>query len=399
MKGKVAIISGSRADAGLLTGLIKNIQLHDTLELQLFVTGMHLSEQHGLTYQSFEQQGFSITDKIPLSLLDNSPVGNAIALGEGIIGFSQSFSKHQPDLIIVLGDRFEILAAVEAAMMLQIPVAHLHGGELTLGAVDDAIRHAISKMSQLHFTATETYRQRLIRMGEQPERVYNVGATAIDNIISLKLLDKTELETKLQISIQNKLFLITWHPETIKYSIDNYSDNPSELNQLKELIHALEDYPEYQLIFTKANTDSGGQAINDYLQSYVNNKVNNKENCLLFTALGITNYLSLVKLADVVIGNSSSGLLEVPAMKTASVNIGQRQDGRYKPLSVIDCPTDTKEIIKAINSAKSKPHQERCQSMSLPYGDGHSSDKITQILSEIELKNIMYKKFYNGDDC
>ena len=385
MTRKIAIISGSRADAGLLMGLMSSINKHPSLELQLFVTGMHLCEQYGMTYTELENEGFTITNKVIIPLTDNSPHANAIALGEGIIGFSHTFQKHQPDLVIILGDRFEILAAVEAAMMLQIPVAHLHGGELTLGAIDDSIRHAISKMSQLHFAATEEYRQRLIQMGEQPDRVYNVGATAMDNILSIPLLDKMKLEEQLNIKLHNKIFLITWHPETIK------QDKNSILSELNELFKALEEFPEHQIIFTKANADSGGQKINQLLED----SVQSKKNYYLFSSLGIQCYLSMVKIADVIIGNSSSGLIEVPAMKTASVNIGHRQDGRYKAGSVVDCLSNHRDIAQAISIACSKKHKIKCQSMNLPYGDGQTCSRITKIISEIDLTNIMHKPFYN----
>ncbi len=378
----IAVISGSRADAGLLMGLMNTIREHPLLDLQLFVTGMHLSEQHGFSYRELEKNGFSITAKVTTSLTDNSPQGNARALAEGIIGFTEVLHKFQPDIVLLLGDRFEILAAAETAMMLQIPLAHLHGGELTLGAIDDAIRHSISKMAQLHFTATDRYRQRLIQMGEQPERVYNTGATAVDNILTIPLLNKQQLEQELKISLIDKLFLITWHPETINADI---------LSGLIELCAALKEFPEHQVIFTKANADSGGEQINQALQHYVQQN----SNYSLFSSLGIQNYLSLVKIAALVLGNSSSALLEVPVLKKASVNIGHRQDGRYKPESVIDCASNRKHIVQAILSACSSEHKKRCQNMELPYGDGHSCAKITRILAEVDLSNIMYKPFYD----
>lgn len=381
----IAVISTSRADAGLLMGLMSSIQQHPLLDLQLFVSGMHLSKKDGLTYKELEDNGFTITDKVTLSLDDNSPEGNANALGEAIIGFTQTLKKFQPDLVLVLGDRFEILAAVEAAMMLQIPIAHLHGGELTSGAIDDGIRHAISKLSQLHFTATEIYRQRLIQMGEQPERIYNVGATAMDNILNIPLLTKDELEKSLNINLSDKIFLITWHPETIKQK------NKNTLSGLKELLIALDNFSEYQIIFTQANTDSGGKKINHLLQQVCKEK----KTCYLFASLGIQRYLSMVKLSDAILGNSSSGLIEVPAMHIATVNIGHRQDGRYKPESVIDCDSDSKQIVEAISIACSKEHQLHCKHMDLPYGDGQTGEKIAEILSEIDLSNIMYKPFYD----
>ncbi len=382
---KIAVISSSRADAGLLYGLLQGLNQHPAIDLQLFVTGMHLSKDHGLTYQEFAQYQLAITAKIPMNLSDNSPLGNAQALAQGIIGFSQSFAQHQPDLVVVLGDRFEILSAVESAMMLSIPIAHLHGGELTLGAMDDAIRHAISKMSHIHFTATEAYRQRLIQMGEQPQQVYNVGATAIENIIKTPLLSKEKLQTRLDIIIKPSFFLITWHPETI------HSKNTSVLSGLKELLAALENFPQHQVIFTKANTDSGGEEINQYLQEIVIKTPHYH----LFSALGLQSYLSMIKLSSAVLGNSSSSLIEVAALRKGSVNIGHRQDGRYKPASVIDCHSKKESIIQSINQACSAQHLKLCQSITLDYGNGHSSEQIVEILSQIDLVNIQYKKFYN----
>jgi len=387
MMRKIAVVSGSRADAGLLMGLMHAIHQHPSLQLQLVITGMHLAQQYGLTYKELEDNGLNITARVNIPLDDNSPQGNARALGEGVIGFSHTLQQLQPDIVVLLGDRLEIFAAAQAAMMLQIPIAHLHGGELTLGAIDDAIRHAISKMAQLHFTATEVYRQRLIQMGEQPQRVYNVGATAIDNILSIPLLDKKALQDSLDVILKDSLFLITWHPETIKYSAAD------TLSGLKELLRALEQFPEHQLIFTRANSDSDGEQINNFLQNYCAGR----EMCFLYTSLGIQRYLSMVKIADAVIGNSSSGLLEVPAMKAATVNIGHRQDGRYKPASVIDCAANSEAIFQAIATACSDQHKNKCQTMALPYGDGHSSTKITDILATIELADIMYKPFYEPE--
>jgi len=381
---KIAVISGSRAEAGLLLGVMQVIKNHPELKLQVFVTGMHLSDTYGSTWQEFPQNHITITDKIPLDLGNSDALSNSIAIGQGIGLFSQSFNIHKPDLILVLGDRFEILAAVQAAMMLNIPIAHMHGGELSLGSLDDRIRHAISKIAQLHFPANQQYAKRLIQMGELPERVFNVGATAIDNIKKIKLFDKPTLEKSLGLNLKHPL-LLTWHPETV--------EQHSTLHSLKEILYALEKFSEHQIIITKANADTGGYEINQYLDQYVLKRPNYH----LFTSLGNQRYLSLLQFTQVVLGNSSSALLEVAAMRVPSINIGQRQDGRYKPDSVIDCAAKHKEIISALHTANSDKHKKKCQEMDLPYGDGHCAEKIVNIIAQTNLKALSYKPFYNID--
>lgn len=390
---KIAVISSNRADAGLLTGLMHSINQHSDLKLLLFVSSMHLSDHDHDFWQEFTAQKLNITEKIPLLINGNQPLDNAIALGKAVQQFAKVLQHYQPDILVILGDRFEIFAAASAAMMLQIPVAHLHGGELTLGAIDDAIRHAISKMAQIHFTATEQYRQRLLQMGEQPDRVFNVGATSTDILLDMNYLNRQALEKILNIKIKHAFFLITWHPETLQAA---HTDSDDPLKGLKELIKALQQFPDYQIIFTKANCDSGGQAINRYLEKLSEQHAD----YYLFSSLGIQNYTSLVKLSHAVIGNSSSALLEVASLRKPAVNIGHRQDGRYKPESVINCEADSKSITQAINRALSDAHRQTCKNMSLPYGEGNTNQKITQVLAEIELNNIMYKPFYNpGADC
>jgi len=386
-KKKVAVISGSRAEAGLLFGLMHTIKKHPLLQLQVFITGMHLSDKYGSTKQEFEQQNIPITDEIHLDL-DSSEiypadVVNSMAIGQGIIHFSKSFHTHKPDLVLVLGDRFEIFAAIQAAMMLNIPIAHLHGGELSLGVIDDRIRHAITKISQLHFPVSELYAKRIIQMGESPARVFNVGATAIDNINNINLLHKNKLEQSLALKLEKKLFLLTWHPETVGQT--NIVEN------LQSLLSAIEQFPQYQVIITKANADAGGILINEFLEQYVKGK----QNYHLFSSLGNQRYLSLLQYTQVVLGNSSSALFEVAAMRVPSVNIGHRQDGRFKPLSVIDSPSNMADIVKAINKANSPVHQNKCKQMVLPYGDGNSCDKIVDIIAKSNLPDLIHKKFFD----
>lgn len=381
---KIAVISGSRAESGLLFGLMHCIQNHPRLELQIFLTGSHLESQFGATEYEFKQQQLVVTDRIPLTMNSSDKLSKGIAVGEGVSRFSQSFSQHQPDLIVVLGDRFEILSAVSAALMLNIPIAHLHGGELTLGAIDDRIRHAISKLAHIHFPATTVYAKRIVQMGESPQRVFSVGATAIDNIYQTQFINRQELEQYLGLKLDKPTVVITWHPETV---------HENSLSGLKDILAACETFPAKQFIITKANADAGGLAINQYLDKYVEQH----SQFHLYDSLGNQRYLSLLAHIELVLGNSSSALLEVAAMRVASVNVGCRQDGRYKPDSVIDCSAKSDAIKAAIKTATTSAHQQKCQQMELPYGEGNSAQKITEIIAQTPLSSLLYKPFYDID--
>lgn len=374
MKRKICFVTGTRAEYGLLSNLMKAIQESNDVELQLVVTGMHLSSEFGLTYKQIETDGFVINEKVEMLLSSDTSTGVAKSIGLATIGFSDSFERLKPDLLIILGDRFEMLAAAQTALILQIPIAHIHGGECTFGAYDDAIRHSITKMATWHFTSTESHRKRVIQLGENPERVWNVGAIGIENILKFPLMTKEALYTSLQLNIEQPMFLITYHPET-----------NLKINGIHALLGALDNYPHINLVFTKANADNGGRRINKAIEEYVSQH----ENAKLFDSLGQLRYLSAVKYADAVIGNSSSGLIEVPYLQTPTVNCGDRQAGREKPISVFDCTLDVSTIRKAVEVALmyKGPYDQI-------FGDGLVTEKIITELRKLPLFSIQ-KEFYD----
>lgn len=381
---KIAVITGTRAEYGLLYWVIKGISEEPSLNLLLFVTGMHLSPEFGLTYKQIENDGFKIDAKVESLLSSDSSIGISKSIGLGVIGFAEVYDRFNPDLLIVLGDRFEIFAAVTAAMIARIPVAHCHGGEATEGLIDEPIRHSITKMSHLHFTSTNEYRNRVIQLGESPDRVFNVGALGIENINKLKLFSLNDFEKAIQFNLGKVSFLITFHPVTL--------ENTSAENQFNELIKALNNFPEAHFIFTKPNADTDGRIISKLIDNFV---VNNPKRSISFLSMGQLRYLSSLQYIDVVIGNSSSGLIEVPSFKKPTINIGDRQRGRIKAESVIDCdPTET-AITKSINIALSTSFQEKLVSVINPYGASNPSEKIIEIVKKKSLKNIIKKEFFN----
>ena len=314
---KICIITGTRADYGLLRWVIQGIKDDPELTLQIIATGMHLSPEFGLTYQAIEQDGFQIDRKVEMLTSSDTAVGIAKSMGLGLIGFADALHELQPDLIVVLGDRFEIFAAVSAALVARIPVAHLHGGEATEGLIDEAIRHAITKMSHLHFVATEAYRQRVIQLGEQPDHVFLVGGLGIDNIKRLPLLDRATLEASLDFKLGYKNLLITFHPVTL--------ETATAASQMEELLAALAELKDTQLIFTLPNADTDGRALIKMVEQFVVQHPNARA----YTSLGQLRYLSCIAQVDGVVGNSSSGLAEVPSFKKGTINIGDRQRGRF----------------------------------------------------------------------
>jgi len=338
---KVCVVTGTRAEYGLLKPLIKRINNDSNMELQLVVTGMHLSPEFGLTYQEIEQDGFKITECNEMLLSSDTPNGITKSIGLGIIGFADIFTKKVPDIVIILGDRYEILAAATAAMIHRIPIAHIHGGELTEGSIDESIRHAITKMSILHFTSTENYRSRIIQMGEQPGRVFCVGALGVENIKKQPLMNKHELEESIHLKLDKPYILVAFHPVTLEYN--------TVKEQFENLLEALDDMKDYQIVFTKANADTDGRIINCKIDEYVNN---NRKRAVAFASLGMIRYLSALKYCDMIVGNSSSGIIEAPSFHIPTINIGDRQRGRVRGKSVIDCSSTPKEIIKAINIAQ-----------------------------------------------
>ncbi len=379
---KICIFTGTRAEYGLLKPLMEEIKKDKELELQIVVSGMHLSPEFGLTYKEIERDGFNIDEKIEILLSSDTREGMTKSVGLGIISFSEALKRLKPDISVVLGDRFEAFAFASASYLMGIPVAHINGGEITQGALDDNLRHAITKLSYLHFTSTEEYRKRVIQMGEEPERVFNVGSLNLSAIRMLKLYSKEEVEKILNIKFREINFLITFHPVTNEYG--------NSVAYLKELLKALEDFKDALLIFTKANADPEGRKINEEIEKFVRK---NKERAYFFDNLGNRLYYSVMKHSSAVIGNSSSGILEAPFLGVPTVNIGSRQEGRIKPESVIDCKPDYESIKKAILKAISKDFREKIKNIKNPYGDGTAHVKIKQILKEFPLNRI--KRFYD----
>ncbi|MFH2047120.1 MAG: UDP-N-acetylglucosamine 2-epimerase [Pseudomonadota bacterium] len=383
-KRKICVVTGTRAEYGLLYWLMKEIQDDPELKLQIIATGMHLSPEFGLTYQIIEADGFQIDEKVEMLLSSDTSVGITKSLGLGIIGFADAIARQKPDIMVVLGDRFEILAASQAAMIARIPIAHIHGGEATEGAIDEAIRHAITKMSHFHFTAAEPYRKRVVQLGEVPERVMNYGAPGLDNIKKMKLLSKTSFEKAIDFQLGKLSFLVTYHPETLS------NTRPEKV--FNELLNAIDKFPEASIVFTKANADAAGRIINHYIEKYVEK---NPVRAKVFTSMGQLLYLNAVKNADVIIGNSSSGIIEAPAFHKPTVNIGQRQQGRLKADSVIDCKEKEQAIVDAITKGLSTEFKKILRNTKNPYGQGNASLKIKEYLKKVSLKNILMKKFYD----
>jgi UDP-hydrolysing UDP-N-acetyl-D-glucosamine 2-epimerase len=380
----ICIVTGSRAEYGLLTPLLELIREDKALELQIIATGMHLSPVFGSTYQEIERDGFVINEKVDIQLTKDTNTAIARSTGLGMIGLAEALEKLQPDWIVLLGDRFESFAAASTAHLMKIPIAHLHGGELTEGAVDDAFRHAITKMAWLHFTAAEEYRQRVIQLGEAPERVFNVGAIGLDNIKKLPVISQQELEKQLDFEGIDNAFLVTFHPATM--------ENASAEQQVKELLTAFDNFPDYKIIFTFPNADANGRAIIRLLEEYVKN---NPGRAKAYTSLGQLRYLSLLKYVRVMVGNSSSGLIEAPSFGLPVVNIGSRQDGRLKPRSVIDAFPNKINIEQAVQKALSKSFRDNCNSQANPYGHGDAAEQILKQIKKFGKLNTTVKKFFD----
>ncbi len=383
MLKKIAIVTGTRAEYGLLKPLIHKIHLDKEFELQLYVTAMHLSEEYGMTVKEIKDDGYPIYREIETLMSSNTGVGVVKSMGLTQISFAEAFQELKPDFLIVLGDRTEIMSAVISAYMLGIPIGHLHGGETTEGAYDEAIRHSITKMSYYHFTATEEYKRRVIQLGESPDRVFNTGAISLDSIKQLPLLSKEEFESSINFKLGKINFLITYHSVTLE------KNGPKE--QFEELLKAIEQFEDAKIILTKPNSDKGGRDIIKMIDEYVKN---NTHKAIAFTSLGHLRYLSALQYVDLVIGNSSSGLVEVPEFKIPTINIGDRQKGRFMPKSVINCKTDEKEILNAIKLGLSYTFVQDIKTMKNPFGNGTTADKIIQLLKGTEIIDLK-KKFYD----
>lgn len=381
---KICVVTGTRAEYGLLYWLMKEIQADPDLELQLIVTGMHLSPEFGLTYKEIEKE-FRIDKKIEILLSSDTAVGISKSMGLAQISFAEAYEELQPGLVVLLGDRYEIFAAANAAMIARIPIAHLHGGETSEGAFDEAIRHSITKMSHLHFVAAEEYRNRVIQLGEQPERVFNVGGMGIENIHRLPLLSKEDFEQSIDFKLAKKNLIVTFHPVTLEKS--------TAQQQFSELLAALDGLEDTHIIFTKANSDTDGRIINQMIDDYV---ANNPTKAAGFTSLGQLRYLSALQYMDAMVGNSSSGLAEAPSFKIGTINIGDRQAGRIKADSVIDCAPEKNAIAKAIATLYTPEFQQQLQQVNNPYGTGCASKNIVPVLKQVKLGSLLKKEFYDN---
>lgn len=384
LKRKICVATGTRAEYGLLYWLMTEIQAEKNLELQILVTGSHLSEAHGNTWENIVEDGFEITTKVDLELSqDDSNKAIVKAIGIATIGFADALDKIKPDLIVILGDRYEMLALAQSALVFQIPLAHIHGGESTEGLIDEGIRHSITKMSHIHFPSTEVYKKRIIQLGENPKNIFQMGAPGIDNFLKLKLLNKKEFYTDIGLDPTKQTILFTYHPETLFVS-----EVQKEIN---EILKALKKLGELQIVFTQANADTSGTIVNKSIQNFVNQ---NSSRCVFEKSLGQVRYLSALYAVDVVVGNSSSGIIEAPFTGTPTLNVGSRQLGREADQSVFHVPCESDQIEltikKIMKLEKFKPSD--------LYGNGNTSIKIKEVLKSIPLKGIIHKSFYNIED-
>ncbi len=384
MKKKICIFTGTRAEYGLLKPLIDEILSDGTFELQLLVSGMHLSPEFGLTYKEIEEDGLKIDEKVEILLSADTPSAISKAIGLGLIGYADALNRLKPDLVVVLGDRFEALAFAIASYVHRIPIAHLYGGEATWGAIDEGFRNSITKLAYLHFTSTEQYKKRVIQLGEHPDRVFNVGALGIDNIKKLKLLSKEEIEQKLNIKFKKKNILVTYHPSTLNTGVTE--------REFGALLDVLRELKNILIIFTKANADTEGRIINQMIDEFC---LKYSDKSVSFFSLGRLNYLSLLQFVDAVVGNSSSGIIEAPSFKIGTINIGDRQKGRIKAESIIDCEPTEASIKEAFKKLFSKDFQLKLNTVENPYGDRNSAKRILTILKDIFLSSsIDLKKYF-----
>ena len=383
-KKTITVVTATREEYGLLKTLIQRLIDSNNYVVRIVATGAHLSPEFGFTYKEIEHDGFEIDDKIPILLSSDSPAGISKAMGLAMIGFGDYFERKPADLLILLGDRYETLAIASAALNARIPVAHLHGGETTEGAIDEACRHAITKMSWLHFTSTEEYRRRVIQLGEDPQRVFNFGALGVENALHTDFMTLSELEASIGFSLDKPFAVVTFHPVTL--------EGASAEDQINALLTVLSQHTEMKFIITGANADTGGRIINQKVKDYAAEH----DNALSVTSLGMRRYLSAIHYASMVIGNSSSGILEVPSFHIPTINIGDRQKGRLQASSVINCDPTVEGIAAAIEKANSPSFREIAKNTQNPYGDGNTSGKILELIDKA-LKNTvdLKKKFYN----
>lgn len=383
---RIGIMTGTRAEYGLLKSLMQEINKDNDLELYLIVSGMHLSPEFGMTYKEIEEDGFEINAKVEMLLSSDSPAGISKSIGLGVIGFADEFQRADLDMLILLGDRYEALSAAISAMVMRIPIAHLHGGELTEGAIDEGIRHSITKMSYLHFTSTEQYRNRVIQLGENPERVFYVGALGVENIKKINLMTKEELERSIHFEIDENTVIVTYHPVTL--------ENNTVEEQFLNLLKVLDRNPKIRMIFTKANADTNGRIVNELIDKYA---AQNSERACAFMSLGQKRYLSALKYCRIVIGNSSSGIIEAPSFGKPIINIGDRQKGRICADSVINCGYTQQEIQQAMETALTEEFENKARNCRNPYEKENTAANIISVIKDYLLNDkIKLKKgFYD----
>jgi UDP-hydrolysing UDP-N-acetyl-D-glucosamine 2-epimerase len=379
----ICVFTGTRAEYGLLYWLMKDIESDPRLKLRLIVSGSHLAREQGETWRQIEADGFSIDAKVDMKLDGDDPVATARSMALALSGAAEALDRLQPDIFVVLGDRYEALAVAEAALLLCIPIAHIHGGEASEGAFDDAMRHAITKLSHLHFAAAEPYRQRLIQMGEAPERVYNVGSPGLDYIARTDLAEQAELEELTGLRLGDQNLLVTYHAATLEKKRTEPGAQP--------LLSALDRFPSAHVIFTRANADPGGRLINSQIETWV---ARNRSRAICVPSLGQRLYLSAMSQCDAVVGNSSSGIIEAPAMGKPTVNIGSRQRGRERASSIIDCLDDSESITEAIAKAQTPEMRSLAQRRECPYSAGGASRRIKEVLADIALDQLLVKRFH-----
>lgn len=383
-KRRICIVTGSRADFGLLSPVMKAVAEDDRLELQVVATGSHLAPVHGETVREIEAAGFTVAARVEMLLSSDSGTGVAKSIGLGTIGLADAYDRLRPHIVVLLGDRFETLAAAQAAMALRIPIAHIHGGEATYGLIDEAIRHAVTKMAHLHFVAAEPYRRRVIQLGEEPGRVYDFGAPGLDAVRATAIASRSDLEQALGFALGQPALLVTYHPVTLV---------PSGTDQaFRALVGALDRFPDSTVLFTRSNADTRGSDLNRLIDDYAASQPGRVR---VATSLGSRLYLAAVSHCDVVVGNSSSGLYEAPLLGTPTVNIGDRQAGRLKPASVIDCGEREDDIAQAVQRALSRDHQDAMATMKLPYGDGNAAPRIAEVLATVSLDGLLLKHFFD----
>lgn len=379
---KICFVTGSRADYGLLTNLMKLVKKDKKFSSSLIVTGSHLSKKHGFTFREILKDNFEIDAKIKLNIIGDKPIDISNYISIAVNNVSKKLNDLKPDLVILLGDRYEIFATGTAAFVLNIPICHLHGGEITNGSKDDTFRHCLTKMSSLHFVSNIKYKKRVLQLGEDPKNIFVVGGFGVDLIKNMKLIPKKKIENNLDFKFKDKNLLIVYHPENSskKDIIDDFNQILKSLNKLKDT----------QIIFTNANSDIGGNIINQMIDNYVKN---NSKNAIKFKSMGQLNYLSTLKVVDGILGNSSSGILEAPNLKIPTINVGNRQEGRLKAKSILDVPPKSKYICDAIRKIYSKKFKKTLDTVINPYGVGNASFNSLKILKKINFEKLKKKTF------